>query len=186
MQDDVHLAELLEQIAGADRNNPHADLVRQVTRLRARNVCEYCLLPTSRQFQIDHIVPAALWPDYTANRLSTAITPIANRRGPDHLDNFAWCCPFCNEGKRQRITHRVGRHVLRLFDPRHDIWSDHLTFMNHYLFIVGLTPIGVATQRALEFNVGGISGPLGTRHDSILDGHYLPPWIASRTSSTPL
>lgn len=34
-------------------------------------------------------------------------------------------------------------------------------------------------QQALGFNVGEISGPLGTRHDSILDGHYPPSWIAS-------
>jgi len=43
--------------------------------------------------------------------------------------------------------------------------------------IVGLTPIGVTTQRALGLNSGELSGPLGTRHDAILDGRYPPPWI---------
>jgi hypothetical protein len=45
---------------------------------------------------------------------------------------------------------------VRLFDPRRDTWSEHFTFLNHYLFIVGITPVGVATQRALGFNAGEI------------------------------
>lgn len=131
------------------------------------------------QFQIDHVIPAVVWPDYTSEHFGATLVPVPNRRGPDHLDNFAWACPFCNVAKRQHVTYRIGRHTLRLFDPRYDMWTEHFAFMNHYLFIIGRTPIGVATQRALGFNVGEISGPLGTRHDSILDGHYPPPWIAS-------
>jgi hypothetical protein len=49
----------------------------------------------------------------------------------------------------------------------------------NYLFIVGVTPIGVATQQALGFNAGEIGGPLGTRHDSIVVGHYSPRWLIS-------
>jgi hypothetical protein len=84
------------------------------------------------------------------------------------------------------VTYRVGRRQIRLFDPRYDMWSDHFDFMNQYLFVVGISPVGVATQRALGFNVGEISGPLGTRHDSILDGRYPPPWITSHTHPTSL
>jgi len=72
-----------------DRNDPHDALVRQIARLRARDACEYCLHPTNGQFEIDHIIPEALWSDYIAGRLDAALQPISGRRGPDHLDNFA-------------------------------------------------------------------------------------------------
>lgn len=168
---------MLAQVAAQDRNDPHDALVRQIVRLRARDVCEYCLHPTAGQFEIDHVIPGALWEGYGAGRLDAALRPITGRRGPDHLDNFAWSCPFCNAGKRQRVTYRVGAETVRLFDPRHDMWPDHFRFLGNYLFIVGATRLGVATQRALGFNAGEIGGPLGMRHDSIVAGHYPPSWV---------
>jgi len=162
VQNDPRLEDLIRQVEDDGRNDPHDAVVRQVVRLRARDVCEYCLQPTVGQFQVDHVIPAALWSDYMAGRLNAAIQPIENRRGPDHLDNLAWCCPFCNVGKSQRVVYRVGARTMRLFDPRYNLWTDHFTFTNHYLFIAGVTPIGVATQRALGFNAGELSGPLGT------------------------
>jgi hypothetical protein len=50
---------------------------------------------------------------------------VPGRSGPDHLDNVAWACAFCNVSKQQRVTYRVGRHTLRLFDPRLDRRSHH-------------------------------------------------------------
>jgi 5-methylcytosine-specific restriction endonuclease McrA len=176
---DPSLRTLLAQVEAQNQNDPHDPLVRQVARLRARDACEYCLHPMTGQFEIDHIIPVALWSNYIVGRLDAAIQPIPARRGPDHLDNFAWSCPFCNLGKRQHVTHRVGDEILRLYDPRHDTWSDHFRFLNNYLFIVGITPIGVATQQALGFNAGEIGGPLGTRPDSIMAGHYPPGWLIS-------
>ncbi len=171
---------IARQVAEHDRNDPHDDLVRQAAQLQARDLCEYCLHPTYGQFHIDHIIPAALWHDYTAGRLSGVAEPPSRRRGPDHLDNFAWACPFCNVAKSQHVAHRVGRQTIRLFDPRHDRWPDHFTFMNNYLFVVGVTAIGVATQQALRFNEDGIGGPLGTRHNTIVAGLYPPARIFRR------
>jgi hypothetical protein len=182
VQDDPRLRTLLGYLEEYDRHDPQDSLVRQIVRLRARDACEYCLLPTTGQFQIDHVIPAALWSTYAAGQLRPALVPIAARRGPDHLDNFAWCCAFCNLGKRQQVTYRIGAQTLRLFDPRHDRWMDHFTFANSYLLIVGITPIGVATQRALGLNTGELNGPLGTRHDAILDGRYPPPWAMAGAS----
>lgn len=164
--DDRHWRDLLAHVEGQRRHDPQDDLIRQIARLRARDSCEYCLHPTTEQFQIDHITPQARWRSAGANR-----------RGPHHLDNYAWCCPFCNSAKGKQITRRVMAQPIRLFDPRRDRWPDHFTFMQRYLFIVGITPIGVATQNALGFNKGGIGGPLGTRHESILTGHYPPTWL---------
>jgi hypothetical protein len=161
--------DLLAQIGGQNRHDPHDQLVRQIVRLRARDGCEYCLHPTIGQFQIDHIVPHAWWREREPNQA-----------GPDHLSNFAWSCPFCNTAKGKQVARHVGAQDTRLFNPRLDRWLDHFTFMHRFLFIVGLTPIGIATQFALGFNEGGIGGPLGTRHEGILVGHYPPMWFAQR------
>jgi hypothetical protein len=152
-------------------------------RLRARDACEYCLLPTSGQFQIDHIIPPALWHDYLAGRLRP-IQTASERTGPDHVGNFAWCCPFCNTAKGQQVTHRVGRRTARLFYPRRDRWSEHFVFVHNYLFIVGLPGIGQATEQALRLNDPRLGGPLGTRHDAVLVGRYPPPWARAWIVST--
>jgi hypothetical protein len=115
---------LLEEVGDQRQHDPHEPLIRQMVRLRGRDACEYCLQPTTGRFQVDHIVPAAHWPNYVTGRIA-ALAPLPGRRGPDHLDNIAWCCPFCNLGKRQRVTYRVGTHTLRLFDPRRDRWIEH-------------------------------------------------------------
>jgi hypothetical protein len=135
-------------------------------------------LPTTGQFHIGHVIPPARWDEYRAGRLS-AVRPVPGRRGPDHLENFAWCCPFCNSAKGQQIAHRVGRRTYRLFNPRRDCWPEHFAFVHNYLFIVSLLGIGQATEQVLGFNGPSLGGALGTRHDAILVGHYPPPWARS-------
>ena len=143
--------------------------------MRARDACEYCLLPTSGQFHVDHVIPPTVWQDYVAGSLPS-VRPTPARRGPHHLDNFAWCCPFCNTAKGHQVSRRSGRRLYRLFDPRHDRWPEHFAFVHGYLFIVGLAGIGRATEEALRFNDPRLDGPLGTRHDAILVGRYPPAW----------
>jgi hypothetical protein len=62
------------------------------------------------------------------------------------------------------------------FDPRRDDWQDHFVFLHNYLFIVGISSEGEATEKALGFNDSGPNGPLGTRHDAVLVHRYPPPW----------
>jgi len=134
------------------------------------------------QFEVDHIVPPTLWPDYVAGRLP-GVRPVSNRRGPQHLDNFGWSCAFCNNTKQRQISYQTDRHIVRLFDPRQDIWPDHFTFVHQYLFVLGTTAMGRATVSALGFNDARMEGPLGPRHDAILAGLYPPlwarPWLIS-------
>jgi len=170
------LQDLLAQLETRQRHDPHDTLVRLAVRLRARDACEYCLLPAKGLFHVDHIIPPDLWIDYAAGDVP-GLTPVPERRGPDHLDNLAWCCPFCNGSKARRVTARIGGQSQRLFDPRRDTWQEHFTFMHQYLFVIGVTPIGQATERVLAPNRPGLNGPLGTRHDAIVEGHY-PPWWA--------
>ncbi len=171
------LSALLQQLEGQQQHSPHNNLVRRIVRLRANDACEYCLHPTFGQFHVDHIISADLWDAYTAGKIP-GLPPIKGRRGPNHLGNYAWCCPFCNESKGQHVTARVQGRVQRLFDPRHDddIWSHHFVFMHQYLYVIGVTPLGLATERALHLNEGKLGGPLATRHDSILNGRYPPRW----------
>lgn len=73
-------------------------MVRLAVRLRAGDSCEYCFLPTVGRFQIDHIIPPVHWAEYSAGRIRL-VAPVPVRRGPHHLDNYAWSCPFCNAAK---------------------------------------------------------------------------------------
>lgn len=84
----------LALLAGRQSNSPRGKRVREAVQLRARNVCEYCLLATNSQFHIDHIIPETLWQDYIANRL-LAVRPAPGRRGHNHIDNFCWAYQFC-------------------------------------------------------------------------------------------
>ena len=144
--------------------------------MRARGACEYCLLPTEGGFHIDHIIPPSWWLEYANNTLPQ-LTPVPERSGPDHLDNFAWCCPFCNGRKGQQLTHRIGGQLHRLFDPRTDRWPEHFIFIHEYLHIVGLTAVGQATVEALGINrAQPLYGPLAIRHLRRLRGQYPPPW----------
>ncbi|MBI3972249.1 MAG: HNH endonuclease [Chloroflexi bacterium] len=169
------LRALFDALAAYPGHDVHDDIVRLVVRLRARDACEYCLLPTVGQFHVDHIVPPGLWDAYAAGRIPT-VTPRTGRSGPEHLDNFAWCCPFCNGGKGQRVSRRVGAHAYGLYDPRADRWAEHFVFFHNFLTIIGLTGIGHATEAALRFNTGGLQGPLGPRHEAIVAGRYPPTW----------
>jgi len=166
---------MLRELESQERNDPHDERIRLAVRLRARDACEYCLMPTTGQFHIDHIIPSTHWEDYMGGRLPE-LPPDMPRRGTDHLDNFAWACPFCNVAKGQQTVRRLGRDSHRLFDPRHDHWEEHFVFLHNYLFIVGVSPVGEATEQALQFNSGRINGPLGARHDAVLVRRYPPTW----------
>ncbi len=145
--------------------------------LRARDACEYCLLPTSGTFNVEHIIPPGKWPDYVAGRLP-GVYPRPGRGGPDHIENYAWSCPHCNNQKRDTVIRGTGRHATRLFDPRHDHWPEHFVFLDssHYLHVVGASPEGRATEVALGFNRGGVGGPLAQRHVAIVERRYPPRW----------
>ena len=173
------LAARLARLRRRAVHSPRNPDVRDVVRLRASDACEYCLLPTIGRFHLEHIIPPRLWTDYAAGRLP-GVPPRPDRHGPNHSDNYAWSCPFCNEAKSERVAHGTGRRATRFFDPRYDRWPDHFVFpsASGYLFIVGVTEVGRATAglHGLHFNAGGLEGPLGTRHITILRGDYPPSW----------
>lgn len=150
-------------------------LVRLAAELRAGRVCEYCLRPSTDAFHVDHIIPSRHWEAFRAGELPLhpSHTP---RRGPHHLDNYAWSCARCNLAKGGALSGRIGTESARLYDPRIDHWPEHFAFFHQYLMIKGVSRTGIATERRLGFNDARLGGPVGTRHDLILTGQYPPPW----------
>ena len=113
-------------------NRALARLVRE----RAGDRCEYCRLPQFAlplPFQIDHIIAE----QHAGNTIS---------------ENLALACPHCNRYKGPNIAGRDPNSggLIRLFDPRRDIWNDHFQFDG--ALIKGRTPIGRATIHVLNMN----------------------------------
>jgi hypothetical protein len=111
------------------------ELVRQVAE-RAGHRCEYCQLPEWAlllPFQIDHI--------------------IAEKHGGRTVeDNLALACPHCNRFKGPNIAgiEPETDEVVRLFNPRKDLWQEHFAWDAARL--VGRTPSGRATVHVLGMN----------------------------------
>ena len=174
MLDAPALRQILARLTLLPSHDPTDDLVRLIVQARARDACEYCLMPTRSLFHVDHIVPSARWAEYLeAERL---IEQPVSDRGASHIDNFAWACPHCNTSKGDRIQGRVGQRMSRLFHPRRDLWNEHFVLTGGHLLIEGVTDIGKATKHVLGFNRPHRNGAIVARHKAILDGVYPPPW----------
>lgn len=116
-----------------------AEMRREVT-LRARNLCEYCLIHADDTYwgcQIDHIISE-------------------KHEGATTVDNLAHACTFCNRNKGSDVGSLLAaknpqeRQFVRFFNPRIDRWSDH--FRLDGIGITPLTNIGKVTANILGFN----------------------------------
>ena len=111
--------------------------LRLTVRKRAEARCEYCglpdLVPHLTRFHLEHI---------RARRHGGSTSPA----------NLAWACPRCNERKGTNLSgvDPDTNRVVRLFNPRRDVWARH--FVWDGLRIRGLTTTGRATGWLLEFN----------------------------------
>jgi hypothetical protein len=112
-----------------------AELRRQV-RQRARDCCEYCLIPESMTFathEIDHVIAE-------------------KHGGPTDADNLATACTLGNALKGSdlaSIDTETGA-IVPLFNPRRDRWTEHFRLVAGH--IEPLTPTGRATVRLLQLN----------------------------------
>jgi hypothetical protein len=112
------------------------DLMLQV-RQRARQSCEYCLLPQASQeatFHVDHIQPRAT-------------------EGQTSVENLALACVTCSLKKAARTQGRdpISQAFVPLFHPRQDRWADHFRW-SRGCRLIGRTPTGRATILALGMN----------------------------------
>ena len=110
-------------------------LVRAIWQ-RARERCEYCLLPSELSvmpFEIDHIIPR-------------------KHGGLTVEDNLALACFYCNRYKGPNIAgiDPKSRVMSRLFDPRKDLWDHHFRWQGTR--IEGITELGRATIDVFRMN----------------------------------
>ncbi len=112
--------------------------VERLVRERANHRCEYCQSPSnisSAPFSLDHIYPDSLG-------------------GSSDENNLALACSFCNLAKSDK-THALDpetEHLIAIFHPRQDIWSEHFRWNEEGLSVVAFTPTGRATLLALGLN----------------------------------
>jgi hypothetical protein len=111
--------------------------LRQFVRERAGRWCEYCHLPESAAplaaFHVEHILAK-------------------QHGGSDDPDNRCWSCHHCNLHKGPNLSGRdpLTGNVVRLFDPRHQLWKRHFEW--HGAVLVGRTQTGRATITVLDIN----------------------------------
>jgi 5-methylcytosine-specific restriction endonuclease McrA len=80
------------------------------------------------------------------------------RGGEDALDNLSLACQGCN-GHKYTKTHAedpITRQIVPLFHPRQQDWQEHFIWSHDYFLILGRTPIGRATVKALQLNRKGV------------------------------
>lgn len=85
------------------------------------------------RFQIDHVVSR-------------------KHGGLSIVENLAYACTYCNVFKGSDIAavDSSSGKLVRLFDPRVDVWADHFAIRGSRIF--GLTPVGSVTARLLKLN----------------------------------
>jgi hypothetical protein len=115
-----------------------AKSLRERVAVQARHRCGYCLTTEAivgTPMEMDHLIPEALG-------------------GLTEEDNLWLACSLCNDHKGDRIAapDPVTGELVRLFDPRHQVWSDHFHWTAEGDRIVGLTPTGRATVALLNLN----------------------------------
>lgn len=114
-----------------------AELRRQV-RQDAGDRCGYCL--SAEKFlgvalELEHLLPESAG-------------------GRAERDNLWLACRRCNSFKSDRTfaSDPFTSETVRLFHPRHDLWSEHFRWALDGTRIIGLTPIGRATVEMLQLN----------------------------------
>lgn len=113
-----------------------SEKLRAIVAARAKHCCEYCGLPESASFfafQVDHIISR-------------------KHGGATTLDNLAWSCYPCNNAKGSDIGTVLlpEKSLVRLFNPREDIWSEHFEMVAGVVY--PRTNVGEATLKILAIN----------------------------------
>lgn len=110
--------------------------MRVLVAARAMYSCEYCLVHveyTAFIHEVDHVIAR-------------------KHGGSSDTDNLAYACGQCNRYKGSDIASPDSEtgELIPLFHPRTMAWSDHFALEGPR--IVGLSPIGRATEMLLQLN----------------------------------
>lgn len=112
--------------------------LRRLVFQRALGRCEYCKSQAdfaTQSFATEHIIPSA-------------------KKGTNDPDNLALACQGCNAYKsaKTEAADPLTQRIAPLFHPRQHVWHDHFDWDESFTQIIGLTPTGRATIRALRMN----------------------------------
>jgi hypothetical protein len=110
--------------------------LRRLVIQRSSDRCEYCCISQIGQvatFHIDHVIPVVAGGETTP-------------------DNLALACVSCSlrKGARQEIEDVETGETVNIFNPRQQSWNKHFHWDG--VKVVGLTPTGRATIKALDLN----------------------------------
>ncbi len=111
--------------------------LRALVELRANGFCEYCRIIIEDTYfggEIDHIISL-------------------KHRGQTESENLALACQPCNRNKGSDLgsISETSNKLIRFFNPRTDIWSEHFR-VNPVAEIEALTEIGEVTIFIFGFN----------------------------------
>ena len=112
--------------------------IKRRVRNAAGNRCGFCLGQQRRILgilEIEHLIPLAYG-------------------GTDEESNLWLSCSLCNryKGVQTEATDPETSTVVPLFNPREQAWSEHFYWDESGTKILGQTPIGRATVKALHLN----------------------------------
>jgi HNH endonuclease len=112
--------------------------VRKTVKTRANYLCEYCLSSeyfSPDPFECDHI-------------------RATSRGGSNDVSNLALSCSGCNGYKSDAIEaiDPASGVLVRLYNPRIDVWATHFSWNESFTLLVGISPIGRATIAKLRLN----------------------------------
>ncbi|WP_133793039.1 HNH endonuclease [Prosthecobacter fusiformis] len=110
--------------------------LRRLVTSRASGLCEYCLLhetDSAYGFHVDHVIAE-------------------KHDGPTDDHNLCLCCPPCNRAKGSDISTLVNGKMVRLFNPRIDIWAEHFALDGIVIRAKSLSAAG--TLKLLRINDG--------------------------------
>lgn len=112
--------------------------IERRVRKTAQNRCGYCLSPqhlVMARLEIEHIIPLA-------------------QGGSNEESNLWLSCPICNRYKSDKATgyDLLTGTTVPLFNPRTQVWTEHFRWSEDGLRIIGLTPVGRATVKALHLD----------------------------------
>lgn len=112
--------------------------LRESVAAQARHRCGYCHTSEAivgTPMELDHLIPESLG-------------------GLTEETNLWLACSLCNDCKSNRTVapDPESHEIVRLFDPRRQVWHEHFRWTDAGDRIVGLTPTGRATVVALQLN----------------------------------
>jgi 5-methylcytosine-specific restriction endonuclease McrA len=113
--------------------------LRENVATQARHRCGYCQADEQyfgTDFVIDHLTPEAL--------------------GGKTIEENLWlACWECNGRKASRVAaiDPISRELVPLYNPRTQAWGDHFRWTATGDQLLGLSPTGRATIRALGLNL---------------------------------